>query len=324
MFWKKIRKLRTADISPGRGKNITLSINGRDEFSAILGNAVKAAAQQAGYDLTMVNAMNSVDLQISQVKGASKRGEEAMIVNLVDPNTAPEILAAAGDMKIEFIGRAPTDMKLLNDGVIYVGPDEDKAGRLQGEWLAQYFGSLGKKKIRYILLEGIPALYSSRQRTESVLKTLADRDMDTTPAVPPVIANYDRNEAMMDLLPILSSGVDFDVIIANNDAMALGAIDAMERLGMDPTKTIIVGIDGMPDALKALRDGKLSMTVFQDANVEANVIVQALTNMLTGKPINAETKYFLGKDSVHTIWLPLQMVTKLHVPPHLGHTAANV
>lgn len=305
--------------TPSEDNEILLfsSYNSRDEFISKLEADIKSAADRAGYHLRIVDALDYVELQLAQVNGARSRGEKAIFVNLVDPDSAAKILQAAGNMKVVFVNRAPADLSVLNENAVYIGPDESMAGRLQGEWLAGYFKDQGKTEIKYILLKGPENLSSTVQRTDAVLQVLADAGIKAVAATPPIVANYDRQEAFQKLLPVLSPGLSFDAIISNNDAMALGAIQALEFLDIDPKKTVIVGIDATQPAVEALRDGKLSMTAFQDSEIQSEVAVQVLTNMLNGKPFNEGISYPVSKESPYSITLPFELVTLHHIPQNL-------
>ncbi|MCI1931305.1 MAG: substrate-binding domain-containing protein, partial [Clostridia bacterium] len=155
MIWKKTVKrpiIRILQNNFSDDKHTTLLIyRSGDEYITSMALAVKEAAKHAGYDLKILDSKNSAGVQLNQVKAASENGGNSIIVNLVDPYDAPNILEAAGDMKVIFINRIPSDMSLLNENAIYVGSDNNVAGRMQGEWLVDYFNFKRKNDIKYIL-----------------------------------------------------------------------------------------------------------------------------------------------------------------------------
>jgi len=318
MIWNDVVAMALAENVLSENKTlISIAYKGDDEFIASLENAIHAAALSAGYDPTILDSKNSAGLQLTQMESARKNGEKSIIVNLVDPAEAPRLLEAAGDLKVVLVNRAPLDMSLLGPNSVYVGSDESEAGRLQGEWLAKHFKEQGVKEIRYLLLQGPTNLPSTVQRTESVLKALGDAGMTATEAAPPIVADYNRSEALYKIFPVLKSGVPFDVIISNNDAMALGAIQALESLGEDPAKTPVVGIDATEPAVQALLAGKLAMTVFQDAEAQGKTAITALTNLLEGKPVRTGIDYPVIKNNPYNIRIPFEPVTKDHFPKNL-------
>lgn len=296
---------------------IFLSYNSKDEYISRLESALEDASRNAGYQLAVLDAQNYVNLQLAQVAGASRRNEPAILINLVDPSTASRVLEAAGNMKVVFLNRAPSDLSVLNENAVYIGPDERMAGQLQGEWLADYFTQKNKTEIKYILLKGPENLSSTTQRTEAVLQALSDRGIHAVEATAPIVANYDRQEAFEKLLPVLSPGLSFDAIISNNDAMALGAIEALEFLDIDPKSTVIVGIDATQPAIQALREGKLSMTAFQDAEAQSKAAITAISNMFDGKPFYEGIGYPVSKENPYMITIPFELVTPRHIPQNL-------
>ncbi|MCI2000598.1 MAG: substrate-binding domain-containing protein [Clostridia bacterium] len=323
MIWKKTVKrpiIRILQNNFSDDKHTTLLIyRSGDEYITSMALAVKEAAKHAGYDLKILDSKNSAGVQLNQVKAASENGGNSIIVNLVDPYDAPNILEAAGDMKVIFINRIPSDMSLLNENAIYVGSDNNVAGRMQGEWLVDYFNFKRKNDIKYILLEGTPGLPTTIQRTSSALQALSDGGINATEAALPIIANFSRDEALYKIFPILISDIKFDTIISNNDEMALGAIDALEALDMDPAETPIVGVDAIYAALKAIKEGTLAMTVFQNAKAQGETSITALTNMLNGDPIDRGTGYNVSPDNPYAIYIPFEPVTINHIPQDIEY-----
>ncbi|WMJ83447.1 sugar ABC transporter substrate-binding protein [Oscillospiraceae bacterium LTW-04] len=315
MYWNRLMDPDSVYSAPRREKKlISLAYKPEDEVIVKVEEDLKEAAKNAGYDLTILYSNNSADIQLEQVREARKRGYKGIIVNLVTPQSAPAILEAAGDMKVVFIAHVPDDMSILNENAIYIGADQEAAGRLQGEWLANYFKIRGKDEIRYILLKGEEILYLTEERTQSALQALADNGIKAIPAVPPIIADYERTEATSKLLPILRSGVKFDAIISNDDTMALGAIEALEKLNMDPSKTVIVGLDATEPGVRALLEGKIAMTVYLNRKERAVATIKALDNMIAGKPFDQGMESLVSKDNPYAIIYPYEPVTRYHIP----------
>ena len=315
MFWK-MDPDSIHSFSRGDKKIVSLGYKQADEVIVKVEEALKAAALNAGYDLTVLYSDASVDVQLEQVKDARKRGIRGIIINLVTPASAPAILEAAGNMKVIFIAHAPADMRILNKNAIYIGADQVEAGRLQGEWLANYFKQREKTEFRYILITG-GELPVAHERTQATLKALADNGITAIPVVPPIAANYERAEAKSQLLPILKSGVKFDAIIANDDTMALGAIEALEAMGMNPAKTVIVGIDATEDGVRALLDGKLALTVYINRKERAAAVIRALDNMLNARPFDLGMENLVSRENPYSIIFLYEPVTRYQIPPDL-------
>lgn len=294
--------------SSDSGKNITLVLSQRDEWLSTLVDAAEAAAKEQGYKMNTVDCISDASKAIQFVETARNAGEKAIIVNVVDPAQANAIIEAAGDMKVVFVNRTPDDMSLLNESIVYVGSNEMTSGAFQGEALAEYFKAKGQTEIKYILLNGILGQTSTTNRTASVLQALADNGITATEASAPLVCDFDRANAMDQISPLLTAGVEFDCIISNNDAMALGAIEAMKAIGMDPASVPIVGIDCTADGAAAVAGGEMYMTVFQNAKGQGSGAMQAAINLLNGAPINEGTDFEIDSENPHIVWVPFEPV----------------
>jgi ABC-type sugar transport system substrate-binding protein len=302
----------------GEKQKLTLVMSQRDEWLGTLEAAANDAAEELGYNLNSLDSQSDVNKQIQFVETARNNGEKAIIVNLVDPNIAGDIVEAAGDMKVVFVNRPPADTSILNENVVYVGSNEMTSGKFQGEWLAEHFKAQGKTEIKYILLNGILGQVSTTNRTKSVLQALEDNGIKATEASAPLACDYDRAKAMNQIGPLLSTGTEFDCIISNNDAMALGAIEAMEQQDMDPSSVPIVGIDATADACAAIQAGKLAMSVFQDPKGQGTGAILAAINLIEGNPINEGVDYELDADIPYIVWVPFEPVTPENVADYIN------
>ena len=291
------------------GEKITLIMSQRDEFLSSLEAGAKKAAGELGVNLVTQDANQDESKQIQYVQAAAADGQKAIIVNPINPSACQSIIDAAGDMKVVFVNRVPDDTSILNENAVYVGSDEHTSGKFQGDFLAEYFKAQGKTDIKYILLNGIIGQTSTTLRTESVLKALADGGINATETTAPLAAMYDRNKAIDMITPVLSDkSKQFDCIISNNDAMALGAIEAAKNAGLDPTSFPIVGIDATADGRQAIKDGTMAMSVFQDPNGQGGGAVQAAVNLINGAALNEGTSFDVDETGF-ILWVPFEEVT---------------
>lgn len=303
------------DGSSKDGYSMTLIMSLRDEFLSSLESGAKAAADQLGVNLASQDAQNDTNKLLQYIESAKNAGDDAVLVNLVDAETAKQCIEAAGDMKVVFVNRAPGDTSIL-DGTqsAFVGSDEMTSGGYQGQFLADYFNAKGQKDVRYILLQGTLGLVHTEQRSLSVIEQMKAGGLNPIEASAPLVADYDRANAMDMISPLLNT-TDFDCIIANNDAMAMGAVEAMLAQNMDPSSIPIVGIDATVDGLQAVIDGTLAMTVFQDPNGQGYGGLMAAVNMIEGKPINDGTDYETD-ESGNIVWVPFEPVTPEVAPDY--------
>lgn len=288
--------------------NMTLIMSLRDEFLSALETGAKNAASEVGVNLATQDAQNDTSKLIQYIESARNAGDDAVLVNLVDAETAQQCIDAAGDMKVVFVNRAPADTSILNENAAFVGSDEMTSGGYQGDFLAEYFTAQGKTDVKYLMLQGTLGLVHTEQRSASVIQHMKDGGLNPIEAAAPLVADYDRANAMDMISPLLST-TEFDCIIANNDAMALGAVEAMKAQGMDPTSIPIVGIDATVDGIQAIKDGTLAMTVFQNPNGQGMGAVMAAKNMIEGTPINQGTDYEVDDENANIVWVPFEPVT---------------
>lgn len=304
-----VSKATSAAATEGDVK-ITMVLAQRDEWLSQLEEAAKANCPD-GVKFDTQDSQSDAAKQLQQVEAAKNAGAQAIIVNLVDVETGAQIKEAAGDTPLVFVNRIPSDESIFDDKCVYVGSDETTSGKFQGEWLAKYFKAKNKTEITYVLLNGIIGQNSTTNRTDSVLKALKDNGITAKEATAPLACDYDRAKAQDKFTPLIGT-VDYDCIISNNDAMALGAIEALKSKGVDPSEKPIVGIDASTDGRQAIKDGTLAMSVFQDPKGQGKGAIQAALNIINGTDIAKDTGY--EKDSTgHILWVPFEPVTPENV-----------
>lgn len=299
-----------AAASAGGSQKITMIMALRDEWLSQLEEAAKANCP-SGVSFDTQDAQNDAAKQLQQVEAAKNAGASAIIVNLVDVETAAQMKQAAGGLPVVFVNRYPSDTSIFDDKCVYVGSDEMTSGKFQGEWLTKYFKDKGKTDIKYVLMNGTLGQNSTANRTASVLQALKDGGINATEATAPLACDFDRAKAQDKFTPLIGT-TDYDCVISNNDAMALGVIEALSQKGKDPAEKPIVGIDASNDGRQAIKDGKLAMSVFQDPKGQGKGAIQAAMNMVNGNDIAKDTGF--EKDSTgHILWVPFEPVTPENV-----------
>ena len=291
---------------------VTMIISDRDEWLSEMESGALDAAGKLGIDLTTQDAQKDTSRLLQFIETARNDGQKAVIVNMVDPETGQECIVAAGDMKVVFVNRYPTDLSLLNENAVYVGSDENEAGDLQAEYLAEYFEEQGKTDIKYILLSGNYGLTATTLRTDSALNGLKDRGINAEEATAPLVADYNRAEAQDIIAPLLGT-TEFDCIISNNDAMALGAVEAMIDAGMDPASVPIVGIDASTDGRKSIAEGQMAMSAFQNAIGQGSTAVLAAKNLIEGNAANEGSEFDVDPENEYITWVPFERVDASNV-----------
>ena len=279
----------------------------RDEYLEVLEKCVLESAYDNCITMEEYYAGEDSGKMIDCIAEAREAGKQAVLINLIAAEDAPACINAAGDMKVVFINRLPEDFSILGESAAAVSSNEYAAGVYQGHYLAEHLKSAGKDSISYVLFRGTEGLIHTDLRTNGALDTLKEAGFTLEEAAV-INADYDRltaKDAFADLIP----GLEFDCIISNNDAMALGAIASLEDAGIDPSSIPIVGIDATEDGKKAIRNGKMAMTVFQSAYGQANASIIAAINMLEDVNLAEGTECDVSPESEYVLYYPYVPVT---------------
>ena len=302
----------TPAASDGEKVEITLIMALRDEWLSELEKAAMAAADEiGGINLTTQDANNDVSKQLQYIETARNAGTSAIIINMVDPSTAEQCVEAAGDVPVVFVNRFPADDSVLNEKVVYVGSDEMTSGAFQAEWLAQWAKDNGKSEVKYVLLNGTLGQTSTTNRTLSFEKGMADAGITATLVGEALACDFDRAKAMDKFTPMIGTS-EFDAVVSNNDAMALGVVEALESKGIDPSSLPILGIDASKDGRVAIKEGKLAMSVFQDPRGQGKGALYAALNLANGEDI-AKDSGFEKDETGFILWVPFEPVTAENV-----------
>ena len=279
--------------------------------------------QQRGIkiNLSLADGRGSQSVQNEQVDRFLDLGYDVICVNLVDRTAAAVIVDKAQEagVPVIFFNREPVEEDLFRwDGVYYVGSPGEEAGRLQGmlvlsAWRANAdaLDRNGDGVVQYVMLEGEPGHQDALLRTEYSVKTLMTAGV-TTEKLDNYNADWQRGLATVRMQQWLEEfGERIELVLANNDDMALGAIDACLEAGMTQEEMpFIVGVDATPPALEALAEGTLQGTVRNDAAGQAQGILDLTCALLDGEdPVKT-----VGLEDGHYLWLTYTTVTRENLP----------
>ena len=250
-----------------------------------------------------------------------QQGCDVICVNLVDRTAAAVIVdkAQAAGVPVIFFNREPVEEDLDRwEKAYYVGTPAEEAGRLQGGIVLDAWkkdpAALDKNGdgiLQYVMLEGEPGHQDALLRTEYSVKTLMTAGV-TTEKLDNYNADWQRGLATVRMQQWLEEfGERIELVFANNDDMALGAIDACLEAGMTQEEMpFIVGVDATPPALEALAEGTLQGTVCNDAAGQAQGILDITCALLDGEdPVKT-----VGLEDGHYLWLTYTTVTRENLP----------
>ncbi|MEE4074912.1 sugar ABC transporter substrate-binding protein [Pseudomonas viridiflava] len=263
-----------------------------DNFMTYVRNGLDDAARQEGVQIQFEDAQGDVVRQLNQVQGFLNQKVDAVIVLPVDTSATASMTRAAVAAKIPlvYVNRHPDERKLPT-GVVTVASNDIEAGQLQMRYLAEKLGGKGTLAI----IMGDLAQNATHDRTEGVKQIL--KDYPNIKVVEQQSAEWQRSKGMDLTSNWLLAGSRFDAIIANNDEMAIGAAMALQQAGKAKGEVAIVGIDGLPDGLAAIKRGMLVASVFQDPKAQAASAMQSAIKMIKGEPVTAD------------VWVPFQLIT---------------
>ena len=285
---------------PGAGTpaphQITVGIsyqNLQNEFIINIQDAVQAEAKKLNVNLIESDGEGNADKQISQVQDFIARGVDVIILNPYDREGSARAvdLAVQAHKPIVVVNAIVSNLDKAN---AYVGSKDAEAGRIEAQRIVDVLHGKGN----VVIIHGPNGHSAEVQRSEGIREVLTN--YPDIKVVAEQTANWDRAQALNLMENWLASGQKIDAVIAQNDEMALGALKAVEAAGKQD-QIAVIGIDAIPDALKAVADGKLVGTVFQDAKGQGTMAVDLAVDLANGKPVQ------------HDNYIPFQLVTKTNV-----------
>ena len=220
-------------------------------------------------------------------------GCDILVVDLVDRTEPSNIIKMAKNENIPviFFNREPVREDLMQwDKLYYVGGDARQSGTMQGEIAAQVIRTdhtvdrNADGKIQYVLLEGETGHQDAIIRTDSVVKTLQEQGI-TLEKLSYQFANWNRGQAENKMTQLIHHyGDEIELVLSNNDEMAMGAVAAYEASGYPKEKRpVIFGIDGLDSALDAIQNDLIQGTVYNDRAGQAEQISRLAMDLFQGK-----------------------------------------
>jgi methyl-galactoside transport system substrate-binding protein len=283
-----------------------------DNFMSLYRTELERYLIEQGFtkeNIQIQDGANDQAKQSDQIAAFIADGVDVLIINPVTPGAANLITDMAVDAKIPlvYINREPSAEEEArweenNWDVTYVGADARQSGTMQGEIIAD-LGlekvDLNKNgKIDYIMIEGDPENVDAQYRTEYSVKALVDAGLEVN-EVDDQVGMWDQskgNELVANSLAMY--GDEIEVVFCNNDAMALGALQAIEGAGRTVGEDIyLVGVDALVEALQNVISGRFTGTVFNDHIAQADGAADAAINYLTG----AGNEHYIGCDYVKAV-----------------------
>ena len=276
-----------------------------DNFLTVLRNGmVEQAKGMEGVELQVEDAQNDVAKQLDQIKNFAASGVQAIIVNPVDTSATQAMsdAAAAANIPLVYVNREPINVDTMPDNQAFVASNEADSGTLETKEICRLLKEAGKSEANIYVMVGELSNQAAVQRTKDIHEVMAGPDCGVKlNIIDEQTANWSRDQAQSLMTNWISAGKTFDAVIANNDEMAIGALQAMKAANFDMKTMIVGGVDATQDALAAMQAGDLDATVFQDAAGQGKGALEAAINLAKGEAVDQK------------VYIPFQLVTPANV-----------
>jgi methyl-galactoside transport system substrate-binding protein len=289
-----------------------------NEYLSLIREAMAAAAEAKGAQLDIVDGQNAQPTQNEQIDLFITKGVPAMAVNQVDRELANVTLekAMAADIPVVFFNKEPLPEVLQAwDRAYYVGAKAEESGTMQGQLVIDYWNAHpeadknGDGILQYVMLQG-PADHQDAQiRTVESIKAINAAGIETE-ELQKEIGDWNRPLAIEQMSAIYAQHGDaIEFVLANNDNMAIGAVEALKAngyFGNTGNFMPVVGVDATEPALESMRAGELYGTVLNDAVNQATATFNLACVLAGGGTPTAEnTGYAIDGQYVWVPYVPV-------------------
>ncbi|ABQ47794.1 Monosaccharide-transporting ATPase [Thermotoga petrophila RKU-1] len=241
-------------------------------FFVTLRDGAVDTAKKLGIDLIVLDAQDNPAKQLNDIEDLIQRGVDLIIINPTDSDAIVSAVESANEAGIPVI----TVDRASNGGkvVCHIASDNVEGGRMAARYIAKVLNGKGK----VVELVGIPGTSAARDRGKGFEEELAK--YPGLQLVAKQTANFNRAEGLTVMENILEAHPDIDAVFAQNDEMALGAIEAIKAAGkLDDI--IVVGFDAIPDAIEAIKKGEMEATIAQQPYLMGQLAVTKAFEYLT-------------------------------------------
>ncbi|HIR77028.1 MAG TPA: galactose ABC transporter substrate-binding protein [Candidatus Choladousia intestinipullorum] len=260
---------------------------------------VRYLTEELGFkeeNITVQDGKNDQAEQTNQINNFITAGVDVMILNLVQASSAPQVTDMCNEagIPVVYINRQPDEAesdRWAEEGIkaTYVGADARQSGTFQGEEILETStgGDInGDGKVSYIMVQGDPENIDAQYRTEYSVKALTDAGVEVEELLLQR-GDWDQARGQQIVQDALTQfGDQVEVVFCNNDAMALGALQAIQAAGRTVNEDIyLVGVDALSEAVQSIIDGNYTGTVFNDHFSQAQTAAAMAVSFLKGEDV---------------------------------------
>lgn len=293
---------KTAIETPTATRKFRVGISLQDEspFVIRVSQRLESIVKEQSDDIELVIYNGKINplMQIAHVESFISGGFDLVLLDPISfEECAPAVTIAkeAGIPIITFV----TGISNQVDCLSFVGSSHIESGILEAQMVADYLNGNG----RIVILEGVIGIEAQKARYVGYKQVFEKYPKINIVAIQ--TAAWQRAEAKAIVENWIESGKEFNVVVSENDNMAMGAIEAIEQAGLSE-KVAIFGIDGDADALQAVKDGRMKGTVYHDADQQAKTLFKCITDLKASKTI--KSSYFI----------PFEIVTQENVDYYMA------
>lgn len=253
-------------------------------------------------EFTFYDGKSNQAIQDEQLDKVLKEGIDFVLLHLIDNTNETTIQTVINKLKqtntpVILFNREPITMKSIKaykDKAIYIGLDAKKDGIMQGEIIVDEWNnnrdSIDKNHndiLEYVMLKGEPNNIVSMERSIYSILTIEQSGIQTKELIS-VFARWEREAARnaMESILLRYNPNNIDVIITNDDSMALGAIQALQaysfNIGNKEKTVAVVGVEGLIETQELIKKGMMLGTILQDPKELAQALYTVGINLVHG------------------------------------------
>ena len=243
-------------------------------------DSLKAMAEKEGWEMVYDDAQQKQENQVKALRNFITQGVDYILFTGVVTTGWDEVLKEVNEAEIPLllIDRMPDCM----DSIDYVGAfggDFIEEGRRMARWTVNYFNTT--EDVNVVILEGTTGAAAATDRTTGINEILAAHP--NFKVIASQTGNFTRAEGQAVMESFLKAHDKIDVLLAENDDMALGAIDAIKAAGKVPGKDIIiVGCDSVKTAFDAIVAGEMNATI-ECTPLYGPFVIEAINKLEAGE-----------------------------------------
>ena len=271
-----------------------------DNFMTLFRGELENYLVEQGFskdNITIVDGANDQATQTNQIQNFITQGVDVLIINPVNSSSAETItdMVVEAGIPLVYINREPDEaeeQRWVDEKInaTYVGCDARQSGTYQGEEIAELENkgdADGDGVVRYIMVQGDPENVDAQYRTEKSVEALKAAGVEVE-ELTKQRGDWDQTKGQEITANALSQyGDKIDVVFCNNDAMALGALQAIEAAGRTVNKDIyLVGVDALVEVVENVMNDKMTGTVFNDYFGQAHTAADKALDFVNGKDVD--------------------------------------